>query len=221
MIVGIFKEELKNRFRAIVTVNGVDTLCYVPASCHLSQFVDLVGRQVLLTPTKKQPTKTKYSIYAVRYRNSYAFLNLAEANRIVEKEIKRKTFSFLGNRTSICREKGIAGYKSDLFIEDTDMIIEIKSILTFKQKAIFPTVYSVRANRQLDKIKNLLKEGYQVNYILAALYPGIKHIAINNQQKEFYQKFEECVAEGMQVHGVALALKNGEPYVRNRVEVEF
>ncbi len=36
---GIFKEELKNRFLCLVEVDGADTLCYIPSSCRLSNFV--------------------------------------------------------------------------------------------------------------------------------------------------------------------------------------
>ena len=44
---GIFKKELKNRFLCLVEIDGEDTLCYIPSSCRLSNFIDLTGKEVL------------------------------------------------------------------------------------------------------------------------------------------------------------------------------
>lgn len=60
---GIFKEELKNRFLCRVEVDGEDTLCYIPASCRLSNFIDLTGREVLVSPVLSSDARTKYSVY--------------------------------------------------------------------------------------------------------------------------------------------------------------
>lgn len=45
---GIFIQELKNRFLCEVEIDGESTVCYVPSSCHLSNFLDLKGKSVLL-----------------------------------------------------------------------------------------------------------------------------------------------------------------------------
>ena len=51
---GIFKQELKNRFLCEVEIDGESTVCYVPSSCHLSNFLDLQGKSVLLVPTQSK-----------------------------------------------------------------------------------------------------------------------------------------------------------------------
>ena len=58
-IEGIFVKELKNRFLCEVLVNGVATVCYVPSSCHLSNFLDLSNKKVLLVPTLTPGSRTK------------------------------------------------------------------------------------------------------------------------------------------------------------------
>ena len=62
---GIFKEELKNRFLCLVEIDGEDTLCYIPSSCRLSNFIDLTGREVLVLPVLSPDARTKYSVYAL------------------------------------------------------------------------------------------------------------------------------------------------------------
>ena len=45
---GIFKRELKNRFLCEVVINNQDNICYVPSSCHLSNFLSLENKKVIL-----------------------------------------------------------------------------------------------------------------------------------------------------------------------------
>lgn len=51
IVTGTFVKELKNRFLCEVVISGIPTECYVPSSCHLSNFLELRGKQVLLLPT--------------------------------------------------------------------------------------------------------------------------------------------------------------------------
>ena len=71
---GIFKQELKNRFLCEVDIDGESTVCYVPSSCHLGNFLELHGKQVILVPTQSKGTRTKYSLFAIPYRKSYIVL---------------------------------------------------------------------------------------------------------------------------------------------------
>ena len=71
-IEGIFVKELKNRFLCEVLINGESTVCYVPSSCHLSNFLDLKGKTVLLIPTQNPKSRTPYALFAVPFKRSYA-----------------------------------------------------------------------------------------------------------------------------------------------------
>lgn len=59
---GIFKRELKNRFLCEVAINNQDNICYVPSSCHLSNFLSLENKKVILIPTSSKNTRTQYSL---------------------------------------------------------------------------------------------------------------------------------------------------------------
>ena len=167
---GIFKDELKNRFLCLVEIDGEDTLCYIPSSCRLSNFVNLVGREVLVSPVLSPNARTKYSVYALSGSDGFILLNMTKANEGVAESINNRRFSFLGKRNHIKKECTVSGYKSDLYIEDTKTIVEIKSILSFDKSraARFPSVYSQRAIDQLMKLKRLIDEGYRVSYIFVS-----------------------------------------------------
>lgn len=221
IIYGVFKEEIKNRFLCTVNIEGTDTVCYIPSSCRLSNFINLTNRRVMLHPIKKRNARTKYSVYAVEYRQAYVSINLSNANRIIENSIRRRIFSFLGARKNVYREKNVDGYKSDLYLNDTDTVIEIKSILSFSRTALFPTVFSERANRQLKNIKLLLEKGHNVCYMLISMYSGTKAISIDKQQTEYAELFSECVKKGMTVCAFSLGMNEGESFVKSRVEIEY
>lgn len=216
---GIFKEELKNRFLCCVEIDGEDTLCYIPSSCRLSNFVDLVGKTVLLMPVSSKNARTKYSVFALSSRKEFIPLNMSIANRAVEQNIKNRRFSFLGKRMHIKSEHLINGYKSDLYIEDTKTIIEIKSFLAFDTTAIFPTVYSQRAIEQLVEIERLLDIGYKACYIFVSLNSKVKEMTINAEVSDFWNQFRHCVDKGMKTKGVTLKLVDAKPVVHSSLKI--
>ena len=121
---GKFVKELKNRFLCEVLIDDVPTECYVPSSCHLSNFLTLRGKSVLLLPAQDRNSRTKYALYAVPYKRNYIVLNTSMANKAIEQGIHSRRFSFLGQRSEIIKEHNVDGYKADLYIKDTDTIVE-------------------------------------------------------------------------------------------------
>ena len=220
---GIFKEELKNRFLCLVEIDGEDTLCYIPSSCRLSNFIDLSGREVLVLPVLSHDARTRYSVYALAGNHGFILLNMSKANEAVADSISSRRFSFLGKRKLIRKEYKVGGYKSDLYIEDTKTVIEIKSILSFakSREARFPSIYSQRAIDQLVKLRCLLDEGYRVSYIFVSLNPSIKRLVINEEIEEYRNAFNCCVEKGMMVKGVSLRLSDGEPLIHSSMPVRI
>jgi len=50
-VAGQFVRGLKNRFLCEVVIDGKVEVCYIPSSCHLSNFLQLERKEVLLMPT--------------------------------------------------------------------------------------------------------------------------------------------------------------------------
>ena len=103
-VTGIFKKELKNRFLCEVQINGRDVVCYVPSSCHLSNFLQLEGEKVLLVPTQTPNSRTPFAVFAVPYKRNYIVLNTSMANRAVEASLTSRRFCFLGKRLDAIKE---------------------------------------------------------------------------------------------------------------------
>ena len=218
-IYGTFRAEIKNRFLCSVNIDGKDETCYIPSSCRLSNFIDMTGRTVLLKPIETPNARTSFAVYAVKYRRSFILINLAQANRVIEVQMKRRYFSFLGTRKNVSREYKIDSYKTDLFIHDTKTLIEIKSTLSFSKKAAFPTVYSERAVKQLKEISRLLDEGYRACYVLVSLNPCVKEIIINPEIEDYYKVFMECVKKGMTYCAFSMRLREQIPELFAKIKV--
>lgn len=215
----LFITELKNRFKCLVNLNGIETLCYVPSSCKLSNFIELAGCPVLLTK-KTTGTKIEYALFAAETKHGYVLLNLAMANKVIAKHIRNRRFSFLGFRQVIKNEVSIDGYKCDLYIENSDTIVEIKTILSLDRLAHFPTIHSERAIQQLRKIEELLDAGHRVAYIFVSLGPRVKEIALDSDE-EFAFHFGRCVEKGMTFYGCALKVGKEAVSISSRVEIKY
>lgn len=195
-ITATFIKELKNRFLCEVEIDGEHVVCYVPSSCHLSNFLKLEGKKVLLVPTKAKNSRTRYALFAVPYKRSFIMLNTSIANKAIENSIHSRRFSSLGKRKRVIKEHYVDGYKSDLFIEDTNTIIEIKSVLSTEKDAIFPTIFSERSLVQLEKINQLLSDGFKVRYMIVSLNPYVESIHIANNTV-FSNELIKCINRGM------------------------
>lgn len=193
-----FIREMKNRFLCEVELNGEPAVCYVPSSCHLSNFIDLGGKQVLLVPTQAKDARTRFSLFAVPYKRSHILLNTSMANQAIQNDIHSRRFSYLGKRKTIIKEHYVSGYKSDLFILETKTVIEVKSVLSLTESALFPTVYSERSLKQLDKLKTMLGAGFRVCYMIVSLNPYVKSITIL-ENTSFYAALKKCIDLGMQI----------------------
>lgn len=217
-VTGQFVKELKNRFLCEVLIDGTPTECYVPSSCHLSNFLALRGKQVLLLPTQTPNARTKYALFAVRYKRSYIVVNTSMANRAIEEDIHSRRFSFLGKRSDVVKESTVHGYKTDLYIKDTDTIVEIKSVISLATNAVFPTIYSERTLNQLRKLQELLHQGKKVFLFIVSLHPYVTEITLNKETR-FYKELSCCVELGMKLTGFACRFQNGLMRIEKEIPV--
>lgn len=216
---GIFLEESRSRFLCKVNIAGEVSECYVPSSCKLGKLVDLEGKEVLLRPVSKKNARTQFAVQAIKNDKEYILLNLADANRIIYDNMQRRFFSFIGRRKHIRNEIVVDGYKADLYVEDTDTIVEIKTLLSPSKNAVFPSVASKRAEEQLQKIERLL-ETHKVCYIITSLNPATKSIELNSAMGQYEELFNKCISRGMKCRGYSIVLnENKVPEVKRSIPI--
>ena len=219
-ISGLFVKELKNRFLCEVKIDGKVEECYVPSSCHLSNFLQLKGKRVVLIPTQGKNPRTKYALYAAPYRRNYIILNTSLSNVAIEKGIHNRRFSYLGKRSNVQKEHSVEGYKADLYIPQTKTIVEIKSVLSENDEAVFPTVFSERTQNQLKSIQEMLDKGYKVVFIIVSLNPYIKKLTIDIST-EFYLELTRCIEKGMEIRAYTSHLKDYEIEIKKQIPLLY
>ena len=190
---GIFRCELKNRFKSKVTINGKDCDCYIQSSSKLSNYLKIEGKEVYLTKNNEGHF-SNYTVYAVKHKKDKIILCPFIANKIVYSEINRKMFSYLGNRLDA--------------ILETKTIIEIKALISDCENGnIFPTVFSSRTISQLKKIMNLLSAGYKCILIIVSFNPYYDSIIIN-KNTEFYSFLNKCLENGLMLKSYSVTCLN-------------
>ena len=217
---GIFIKEQKNRFICEVMVEDETIECYVPSSCRLDNFIDLHGKRVLLLPTEAPNARTRFSLFAVPFKRNHILLNIGRVNSVVERDIKKRCFSSLGKRIEVHRECKIGAYKSDLFIENTRTLLEVKSVLSLEKDAVFPTVFSQRALDQLTEISSLMDKGYNAALVIASLSPYVNQIQIDHATP-FYKTIRPCIEKGMQLLAVSLYIHQGEARIKKKIKIDL
>ena len=191
----IFKKELSGRFLCEVDIDDRIELCYVPSSSHLSPYINLKDKKVLLKKNKGKNLRTKYTLYAVEYNDTYILLNLNDLNDIFLKFLNNS----LNNSVEAKKEYKINKYKSDYYIPKYKKVIEIKGVISEDETAIYNFNTHARAYAQLKSIKGLLKEGYKVDYVFVILTPQISKINISDKRLKENKLFIECIRLGMDI----------------------
>ena len=213
---GTYLYEDKHRFMCEILIDGIVEKCYVPSSCKLEKLISLTGETVLVTPVKNKNSELRYSLYAVKKGRSWILLNLSEANTVVGKSLNKKCFGFLGSKRKIVYEKKIENYKSDIFLPEEKLMVEIKTVLTEEEQGVFPGVKSERAKKQLDAIINLLDRDYKACLLLIALNPKTKRIVSSEELKDSIQI---AIDKGMICKGFVIRFRNQMPTVGNELEI--
>ncbi len=220
LVYGKFIRELKNRFLCEVEIDGTIQECYVPSSCHLSNFLKLAGKRVILARTQAKNSRTKYALYAMPFKRNYIILNTSLANNVITKDIHSRKLSYLGKRKEVLTEHYVDGYKADIYLPRSKTIVEIKSILSSTDEAIFPTVYSERTQEQLKYIQKLLSEEYKVYFIIVSLNPYLKKILID-AKTPFYTELCKCLKKGMRIKAYTSCLNNFEIVLKRELPIFF
>lgn len=223
IVEGIFLWECKNRFLCEVKIeNGEIVKCYVPSSCRLSNFADFGGCQVMLTEsTKKKDARTQYALYAVRYQRNHVLLNLKEANRIMAESLQSRRFSYLGDRKKVLRERWLGDYKCDLYLPNSETVIEIKSILSLEKSQKVPVIYSERALRQLSIMSELLQKGYKVYYFFVAMNSKTGCLYFENDGSDYSKLLLESVKRGMICKAYSVRIRGKQAVLYREIELRF
>ncbi len=220
-VVGQFISETKNRFRCIVKIDNLLHECHIASSSRLEHFINLEGKQVILTPVRSTSAKAKFTVYGVRHKRGFILLSTLAANQAIKSSLFSRTLSCLGKRSDVKSEFTVHGYKADFYIPGSQTIIEVKSVITEKNIAVFPSDNATRILGQLEALAELLKIGYNAHLLIVSLNPYVKQVEINANER-FRDALTSCVSAGLNVSAFTCRLSSeGVPCVDRKIPITF
>ena len=160
----------------------------------------------------------KYSVYAAQFKNSYVLVNQASANALVSNALGRKCFEAIGKSKSVIREKVIDGYRCDLYLPDSNTVLEVKTVLATGPSVEFPTIRSERRLQQLGKIEKLLDNGVGAYLVIVALNPYIREVTLSGSVC-FQTALTRCISKGMELISVGVSISHGEFVIQRSVDL--
>ena len=218
-VLGKFIREEKNRFLCTVGIDGTQKLCYIASSCRLENFVELQGKTILLKPTSTPKASTGYSVLGVKHKQSFVLLNTSMANRAIENSLQSRKLACFGKRTQYLKEYKVEDYKADFFLPQSKTMIEVKSVISMTEEALFPTVFSERTLRQLAAIERMLNAGYSARFVIVSLNPYVKRIRLQTDTP-FYAALKSCMRRGLKLGAFTCRLgQNGAPYIDKKIPI--
>ena len=186
-----FLYEDKTRFSCTITINGIQTKCYIATTCKLSKLFAVSETEALVTRNHYQRNLSDYSLFALKKGDDYLIVNSGFANNIVKKILDSQNLDTKA-------EYYVENYKCDFYIDENHHLIEVKSIISDKVAVCLPNIASKRIIRQFQQIYELLLKGYQISYYFVLFAPKAEKIIID-AQTEYGYWFNKCLDRGMKI----------------------
>ena len=91
-------------------------------------------------------------------------------------------------------------------------------MLSTEKCALFPTVFSERALKQLEKLRDLLSLGYRVHYSVISLNPYVSSIYFVSDA-QFTPLLKSCIDLGMTISAFSCRIDDNRVYIDKRLQI--
>ena len=122
------------------------------------------GNKVYLSESDNEKRKLKYTLEIIKLKSKHVGVNTHRTNRIVEKALNEKVFTFIKNIKEIRREvKYGENSKIDFLVTTSkeQAYIEVKNVTLARNKSVaeFPDAVTARGTKHLIELGKLKKKG--------------------------------------------------------------
>lgn len=226
VVMGIFKER-KNRFIALVEINGTEQECHVKNTGRLRELL-VLGAEVGLEVSDNPSRKTKYDVISVK--NGDEWINIdSQAPNIAAKEWLTGgglgEISFLKPEQSYISSDNKEKSRFDFYVEfDSGKrkgFVEVKGV-TLKEDgvALFPDAPTERGVRHLKTLLNATKCGYEAYVLFVIQMKGVKKFSPNSKMHlEFAETLKTVRNAGVNVLAVDCVCKIDAVAIDKEIDV--
>ena len=190
----------KNRFVALIEVDGKEVLCHVKNTGRLREL--LVARAtVYVQEHNDEQRKTKYSLIAVKKGNTVVNIDSQAPNKVFYEWVRDG--NFCENVTLVKPETVYGNSRFDCYIEaeDRKIFVEAKGVTLEKNGiALFPDAPTERGVKHLRELCECVKDGYEAYIVFVVQMKGV-HCFMPNEDThlQFAETLRECEKNGVNV----------------------
>ncbi|SFR14343.1 sugar fermentation stimulation protein A [Desulfoscipio geothermicus DSM 3669] len=208
--------ERKNRFVALVTLDGREVSVHVPSSGRMGELL-VPGAVVYLAPSGVAGRRTAFTLLLVEYGGILVSVDSLLPNRLLYRALQRGELPEFAGYTGVRREFPYREGRMDFLLagDRGRCLVEVKSVtLVERGEARFPDAPSQRGVRHLEELALARGEGYRAAVVFVVQREDGEYFTPNDgcdplfgrALRRAYQSGVEVYALGCRVemHGVTL-----------------
>ncbi|MBF7083781.1 DNA/RNA nuclease SfsA [Desulfallas sp. Bu1-1] len=207
----------KNRFVALVNVDGRDALAHVPSSGRMRELL-VPGAAVYLAPSGGPGRRTEFSLLLVDYGGILVSVDSLLPNRLLDHAFRQGALPGFERYTGVRREFPYREGRVDFLLTGNreQCLVEVKSVTLVEQgEARFPDAPSLRGARHLDELALARREGYRAAVIFVVQrQDGIYFTPNDGTDPRFGRSLRRASGAGVEIYalGCRVGLKDVEIY---------
>ena len=193
-----------NRFRVTVEIDGEEAAAHLPNSGRLGELLE-PGRPCYLVPQPAEHRRTAFDLLLVEYAGVLVSVDARLPNRLFAEAVATGTLEpFLGT-TSIKAEVHHGESRLDFQLVTPTGIcwVETKSVtLVENSVALFPDAPTMRGQRHLGELINLVSEGFRAAVVFIIQRQDATSFAPNRAaDPAFAHLLDQAHSKGVEVYG--------------------
>lgn len=191
-----------NRFIAEVFVDGQLEQVHIKNTGRLTELM-LQGAKVLLEPSSNPKRKTRYSLVAINYMDTWVSVDSQIPNLVAFHAIATGQIHQIGQVDVLKKEVKRGSSRFDLYYEKGTRkgFVEVKGVTLAKSGvAKFPDAPSIRATKHVLELTELLKKGYEATVLFIVQIPNCTHFEpFAEMDNAFSNALKHGAQQGLQV----------------------
>lgn len=190
-----------NRFRATVSVGGVDAWAHVPNSGRLGELLT-PGRSVWLAPAGNPQRKTAYDLKLVEFKSVLVSVDARLPNPLFAEALAKGRISGF-TYPSVKPEVVRGSSRLDFRLSDPDGTcwVETKSVTLVRDgTALFPGAPTDRGRKHLHELMDIVASGERAAVVFVIQRPDAHRFSANREtDPEFAETLDQAARAGVTV----------------------
>lgn len=214
-----------NRFAALVTCEGKQTLAHVPNSGRLRELLDPDNPVLLAPPRLSAHRKTEYDLALVDAGGVLVSIDARLPPKLLAESLERGALPEFSGYATISSEVTLGESRIDLALsgEGRTCYLEAKSVtLVERGVALFPDAPTVRGRKHLETLTQAVRQGYR-GTVAFVIQRSDAHELVPNEaaDPQFCRALQSAAERGVEVYAYRCGVTREEIEIVDAVPVRL